>query len=209
MSGPAELDRMLLRAVDGAVEEATAAAGTRLVCGIGCTGCCMGPFEISAVDAWRLRRGLEQLAAADPAAALAVAARAREQWHRWRGSFPGDARTGTFAGDDEAGRLEFFAAAGDEPCAALDPDAGSCRLYVHRPLACRSYGLPLLDGGEVVPPCALNFRGADAEEVAAAAVHAAGIAEEGRLAAALAAAGEPSGDTIVAAALAASFDSDV
>jgi Fe-S-cluster containining protein len=51
-------DRQLLAAVDGAMAEAARRSGEWLLCRPGCTQCCMGQFEITQLDALRLRRGL-------------------------------------------------------------------------------------------------------------------------------------------------------
>lgn len=201
MSDPARFDGILLGVVDDAVAAAAATAGDHLTCGLGCTACCMGPFEISAADAWRLRQGLSELAAAYPRAAAAVAVRARAQWDRWRDEFPGSAAEGTF-GDDEDERVAFCDARADEACAALDPASGACVLYAHRPLACRTYGLPLRTEGELVAACELNFTDATSEAVAAAALEPCGVEEEARLERALASAGARVGDSVVAAVLA-------
>ncbi|HUK13302.1 MAG TPA: YkgJ family cysteine cluster protein [Thermoanaerobaculaceae bacterium] len=201
---PGELvaaDAVLVGEFDATIRGGEEAAGRHLACRLGCTHCCVGPFDITALDAARLVRGLEALAGREPALAEEVRRRARQQWARFAGEFPGDDASGALA-DDEAARQAFFERFADLPCAALDPADGRCNLYADRPLTCRSFGLPVRVGAEVLPACALNFTAASDAERLAATVEPDPDDAEGRLLARLAAAGGPAADTIVAAALA-------
>lgn len=156
----------------------------------------MGVFEISGLDAWRLRRGFSALALREPELAAQVKMRAQEQWRLLRDHFPGDRATGAFVASDEA-REGFCQAFAHLPCPVLEPSTGCCLLYEARPLSCRSFGLPCRYGAEVLPACELNFRGASAEAVAAATVAWDPEDLEGAILHAL---GNPP-DTVVAAAL--------
>lgn len=191
------LDRQLVESYRQAWETGAAAAGSFLVCRIGCTDCCVGVFEISGLDAWRLRRGFLDLALREPQLAAKVKRRAQEQWRMLQAHFPGDKTTGALACDEQA-REAFFQEFADLPCPALDPLTGCCLLYQARPLSCRSFGLPCRWGAEVLPPCRLNFQGADAHTVAAATVAFDPRDLEGEILQAL---GNPP-DTVIAAALA-------
>ena len=71
-------DSALIRIVDAALAEAVRLSGARLACRPGCTGCCMGPFPITQLDARRLREGLAELEACDPTRAGDVRERARQ-----------------------------------------------------------------------------------------------------------------------------------
>ena len=144
--------------------EAASRAGTHLVCRPGCTPCCIGTFSITALDAWRLRRGLGELAEADPERAQAVVERARRAWDAQQPAFPGDPVRGLLGGD-EAAEEAFCAAFDREPCPALDPDDGTCDLYASRPTSCRTFGPPLLTAGERLAPCSLCFTGASVPEI--------------------------------------------
>lgn len=180
--------------------EAASRAGAHLACRPGCTPCCIGPFAITALDAWRLRRGLAELAEDDPERADAVVERARSSWQALRGAFPGDAHRGVFDGD-EAAEAQFCAEFAQEPCPVLDPEAGTCDLYTSRPTSCRTFGPPMRLEDEHVPPCALCFTAASPAEIERArATFDVGELED-QLEAALAARGA-GGDTIVAATLA-------
>src|SRR3989442_16027318 len=83
-------DRALVQIVDAALAEAARKSGPWLVCRLGCTQCCIGPFPISQLDAERLRGGLAELEATDPARAGRVRERARESVARIARDFPGD-----------------------------------------------------------------------------------------------------------------------
>ncbi|MBI4893999.1 MAG: YkgJ family cysteine cluster protein [Acidobacteria bacterium] len=54
-------DRALVRRIDDAMAEAVRRSGKWVVCRLGCTECCQGEFEITALDGLRLRAGMEQL----------------------------------------------------------------------------------------------------------------------------------------------------
>lgn len=152
-------DSGLIQIVDAAMVEAANKAGVWLKCRPGCCDCCLGVFEISALDAERLRRGLLRLAVRDPAQAARVRARASVAAARLRSQFP----------DDTANRAIAEAADDDDPCPVLDPATGTCDLYESRPLVCRTFG-PAVRSGDAVGTCELCFPGATEEEIAACAV---------------------------------------
>ena len=60
-AGLRRADQRLLRSLDRDFAEAARRAGSRLACRPGCSECCIGPFPITRLDVWRLRRGLEEL----------------------------------------------------------------------------------------------------------------------------------------------------
>jgi len=190
-------DAELVRRIDRRVARAGARAGSCLTCHVGCTGCCIGPFPITGLDARRLRAGLEQLRRYRPWDADGVIARADSQWAEMRRGFPGDADTGAL-GEDEVGRARLAERFARLPCPALEPDSGRCQLYEARPVTCRLFGLPVRVGEIVEAPCELNFTTADRRTVEAAVVDADPEAFEARLLALL---GDPP-ETVVAAALA-------
>jgi Fe-S-cluster containining protein len=149
-------DREFIQIVDAALAESALKSGAWLVCRPGCCQCCLGPFAITEADAARLRAGLQELAAGDPARAARVRQRSR------------DAAVGleTPAGDAEfESWLENLP--DDDPCPVLDPETGTCDLYAARPLTCRIFGPPVRWGGEAVGVCELCFEGASDEEIAA------------------------------------------
>jgi len=140
--------------------EAGRKAGAWLKCRPGCFECCLGPFEISAVDAARLRRGLAELETRDPARASRVRTRVAAAAARLRHRYPEDTETRALASADED----------DEPCPVLDPEGGTCDLYEWRPLTCRTFGPAIRGSGGAVGVCELCFPGATEEEIAGCAV---------------------------------------
>ena len=162
-------DRALIQIVDAALAEAARRSGPWLVCRVGCTECCMGPFAITPLDARRLRRGLGELEAREPERAAQVRERARAYIARTAAAFPGNPVTGLLA-EDETGDDRFAGFPDDEPCPALDPSTGACDLYDSRPITCRTFGPPARCGSESLGVCELCYHGASDEEIAACAV---------------------------------------
>src|ERR1039458_8663100 len=78
-------DTELLQIMDAAFAEAARKAGSWLACRPGCTQCCHGVFAINALDAERLRAGMETLRATDPALATRLTTRSRA-WLEVHGS---------------------------------------------------------------------------------------------------------------------------
>ena len=158
-------DRELIQIVDAAMAEAARLSGAWVVCRPGCAECCLGPFPITQLDAWRLREGLAQLERRDPERAARVRRRSRESVARMA-DFPGDSTTGILDEDEEA--EERFAALPDEEyCPVLDPESLTCDLYEARPVTCRIFGPAVRSGGDVLGVCELNYRGATDEQIAA------------------------------------------
>jgi Fe-S-cluster containining protein len=187
----------LIQVVDSALADSARKSGDRLACRPGCTACCMGPFPISQLDAWRLREGLARLEERDAARAERLRQRVRESAARMAPEFPGDVQTGVLdEGADAQERFEYFAEG--EPCPALDPSSGLCDLYAERPLVCRTFGQPVRVG-TAVGVCELCFTEAGEEEIAACAAE----IDVDALEAPLLLGFEESGQTIVTFALAA------
>ena len=136
-------DDALIQIVDAALAEAARRSGPWLLCRPGCAQCCLGEFTITQLDAARLRRGLAALETREPQRAARVRQRVREAVARQ--SPMGD----------------------DDPCAALDPETGTCDLYASRPLTCRTFGPPVRCESGDLGVCELCFDGASDEEIAA------------------------------------------
>ena len=166
MALPAK-DTELVQIVDAELADAARRAGTWLVCRIGCTQCCYGAFAINALDAARLRVGMETLRGTQPELAAEIERRAR-MWIEAHGAeFPGDLQTGRLGEtDDERERFEEFA--NEAACPALDPATGRCDVYAWRPMTCRVFGPPVRMGdGEALGHCELCFHGASQAQVQA------------------------------------------
>ncbi len=190
----------LIQIVDAAVSDAYRRGAHHLVCRPGCSQCCIGVFPVAHQDAARLREGLALLTQADPARALRIQERTAASLARLDPFFPGDRTTGTLAPDYEASTL-FEEFANDEPCPALDLDHGTCDLYEHRPILCRTFGAPARTEENNLATCELCFIHATTEEIAAAELDPAIPAQEAASNEAFNAAHALHGETLVAYAL--------
>jgi Fe-S-cluster containining protein len=195
------LDLALVRGVDAATRAATRSAGRHVVCRRGCTPCCVGIFDITALDAARLLRSLRRLRRRSAELASSIERRARRQWRLLAPRFPGDRARGRLD-DCERERRRLFERFGALPCPVLDPNTGACLLYRSRPLSCRTFGLPVRSGTAVLPACELNFRDAASSTVAACTVEPDPGDAEGALLARLERETGRRGDTVIAAAIA-------
>jgi Fe-S-cluster containining protein len=164
-------DQELIQIVNTALADAFQKSSKWLACKPGCSQCCHGVFAINQVDAIRLRNGLAELEAHDPARAERLRRRALDTVARLSEDYPGDPVSGVLDEDDtdEASkRWDDFANA--EACPALDPETGKCELYEYRPVICRTFGPAMKTDGDL-GHCELCFVGASEEEVAAHEMH--------------------------------------
>ena len=133
----------LYQKTDHWFQRATAALLGEVPCRIGCTSCCIGPFPITLLDVHTLQQGLAGLT---PDHRHRIEQRAIEQTAAMEAAFPQLAHTDLIDdwSDEEIDRLvtEFH----HHPCPALETD-GRCGVYRHRPLVCRSMGIPTEDHG--------------------------------------------------------------
>lgn len=117
-----------------------------LACGRGCSLCCYGLFEIGAADIPLLDEGLSKL---HPSRRKMIVRRARAVMEST--DHPNLRETSPFEKD------RFYERTSTTPCPNLD-DNGMCLIYEHRPLICRTFGLPLRDGADYIGGiCDLNF----------------------------------------------------
>ena len=160
-------DAELVQIIDAALADAAQRAGNLLACRPGCTQCCHGTFAINALDAERLRTGMEALRAADPATAQAIEARARQWLAEHLAAFPGDPITGLL-GESAEDQTRFEDFANSAACPALNAATGLCDAYAWRPMTCRVFGPPVRMGaGDSLGCCELCFIGATEAEIAA------------------------------------------
>lgn len=157
-------DAQLVQLMDAALADATARSGAWLACRPGCNQCCTGVFRIGQLDAERIREGLR---VADAATQQHIRDRVQQSVARMAFDFPGNAVTGILE-EDEAALMSFEVFANDEVCPVLDPATGTCDLYAHRPMTCRTFGPPVRTEEDGFGVCELCFVGAPAEAVAAA-----------------------------------------
>jgi len=188
----------LIQIVDAALASATARSGPHLACRPGCSQCCYGVFEISPLDAQRLRDGF---AATHPAVSARILDRVTQARTRLAPFFPGDPHTGILTGTPQ--EIELFEEwAHADPCPILDPETQTCDLYSHRPILCRTFGPPIrndaADPTAGLAICVLCFTAATPEEIAAAEMDSSFRALEQSLECDYAANSPSAGPTIVA-----------
>jgi Fe-S-cluster containining protein len=159
-------DGELVEIMDAALAEARRRAGPHLACRVGCTQCCHGPFRIHALDAARLRAGMNALRKSDAALAAEIERRARAWVNEWAPAYPGNAATGVLT-ESEAERERFEELADEAACPALDPASGRCDVYAWRPMTCRAFGPPVRMATGALGCCELCFTQADDVEIAA------------------------------------------
>ncbi|MCX5724735.1 MAG: YkgJ family cysteine cluster protein [Nitrospirae bacterium] len=139
MAGPTQsIPAPLYQKTDRWFQRASAALLGEVPCRLGCTSCCIGPFPITILDVQILQDGLTCLPADQR---QRIEQRAIEQTAAMETAFPQLAKTELIDewSDQEIDRLatEFH----QHPCPALEANGG-CGLYEHRPLVCRSMGIP-------------------------------------------------------------------
>ncbi len=169
----------LIQIVTTALADSTARSGPHLVCRPGCYQCCIGVFPIAHEDAARLREGLAILEQTDPEKAARIHARVQDSLTRLDPWFPGDRTTGILAEDysgsptgglgslGQEQTILFEEFANDEPCPVLDLATGTCDLYDHRPILCRTFGPPMRTEEDNLATCELCYIHATTEEIAA------------------------------------------
>lgn len=129
-----------------------------LQCGAGCSLCCYGLFEIGSGDVPLIAEGLEQL---PPSRRAKIIQKARE-------IVEASAHPNLRECEPEE-KEAFFDRTQSTPCPNLD-EKGMCQMYEHRPLVCRTFGLPLREGRKYIGDvCDLNFTQSTARERMAAA----------------------------------------
>ncbi|HEX7677443.1 MAG TPA: YkgJ family cysteine cluster protein [Thermoanaerobaculia bacterium] len=148
----------ILDRADDFFRSVAAAQPENLQCGKGCSLCCYGLFEIGSGDVPLVAQGLEEL---HPARRRMIVRRAQQILTR---SNHPDLRECS-----PAEKESFFARTESTPCPNLN-ERGECLIYEHRPLVCRTFGLPLRNADQYIGDiCELNFRDAAQPEREAAA----------------------------------------
>jgi Fe-S-cluster containining protein len=143
--------KRILEHADEFFGEVARAQPQQLQCGRGCSFCCYGLFEIGSADVAVIAEGLAQL---HPMRRKKIIRRAMEILEA--------------AGPRDDGQA-FLDKTADVACPNLDEN-GLCMMYEHRPIVCRTFGLPIRDGAKYIGDiCELNFTEATQEEKDAAA----------------------------------------
>jgi Fe-S-cluster containining protein len=128
----------LYQKTDHWFQRSTAALLGEVPCKLGCTSCCIGPFPITRLDVQTLRKGLAGL---QPDHRQRIEQRAIEQTAAMETSFPQLTRTDLLDNWSDQDIDRLVTKFQHHPCPALETD-GRCGVYHHRPLVCRSMGIP-------------------------------------------------------------------
>jgi Fe-S-cluster containining protein len=118
-------------------------------CRAGCSHCCLGPFPITILDVQTLQEGLKGLA---PSTRTLIEQTAFEQVRVMEAAFPPLINTPFLDGWPDRDIDHLVTQFDTTPCPALSDD-GLCLVYPHRPLACRSMGIPTEEAGTVQGAC--------------------------------------------------------
>jgi len=138
--------RNILDRADRHFASTMASQPQNLQCGAGCSLCCYGLFEIGSGDVPLIAEGLEQL---HPMRRKKIIRRALE-------IVESSAHPNLRESSPEE-KEAFFERTQSTPCPNLD-ERGLCMMYEHRPLVCRTFGLPLREGRKYLGDvCELNF----------------------------------------------------
>ena len=160
-------DSQLIQLMDAALADATRRSGPWLACRPGCSQCCTGVFRIGPLDTERLRAGFRE---ASPDIQQHIRSRVQSSIADLNADFPGDTATGTLY-EDEASLEQFENFANEAVCPVLDPATGTCDLYAHRPMTCRTFGPPVRTEEDGFGICELCFINAPTEAITAAELH--------------------------------------
>ena len=143
----------ILDRADGFFRSVIESQPQHLQCGRGCSLCCYGLFEIGPADIPMLAQGLAELHPMRRRMIIrkAVETVAASKHPNLRECSPTE-------------KDAFFERTASTACPNLN-DAGECMIYEHRPLVCRTFGLPLRDRDKYLGDvCELNFNEANNDE---------------------------------------------
>ncbi len=147
--------RTFLGSVDkwfGGIQERHA-GGMR--CGLGCSLCCYGLFDISFPDALIVAEGLSKL----PGKARAGVTLRAEELHHIILEEAGELKPPYLLTEMSEERIDEIVEGAQTPRCPFLGEKNECLIYEHRPLACRLEGIPMVDlhDGLFGDWCELNF----------------------------------------------------
>ncbi len=145
----------LLVTIDDWFSRCKTSCGEQVHCAEGCAACCRGLFDITLLDAFLLQTGFRRLSAERQAD---IRAKAQQRLRQLQTAWPGLQHP--YLLNALADELWTEMPEDDPtPCPLLGED-GACLIYEHRPMICRTHGLPNIDvSGERFSElyCSLNF----------------------------------------------------
>jgi Fe-S-cluster containining protein len=144
--------RTLARKTDDWFRRASAALLSQIPCRAGCSHCCIGLFPITQLDVHLLQEGLRHLPIDQRER---IEGRALQQVTALESAYPRLKPSPSIGGWSDREIDQAVTAFHDAPCPALG-DNGLCSLYDHRPLTCRSMGIPARQDAMVNGACAIQ-----------------------------------------------------
>ena len=144
--------RTLARKTDDWFRRASAALLSQIPCRAGCSHCCIGLFPITQLDVHLLQEGLRHLPIDQRER---IEGRALQQVTALETAYPRLKPSPSIAGWSDEKIDQAVTAFHDAPCPALGDD-GLCSIYDHRPLTCRSMGIPARQDDMVNGACAVQ-----------------------------------------------------
>ena len=142
----------LARKTDDWFRRASAALLSHIPCRAGCSHCCIGLFPITQIDVHLLQEGLRQLPIDQRER---IEGRALHQVTALETAYPRLKPSASIGGWSDEEIDQAVTAFRDAPCPALSDD-GLCLIYDHRPLTCRSMGIPARQDAMVNGACAVQ-----------------------------------------------------
>lgn len=146
----------LLREVDEWFRACSSSYPEQIACHSGCSSCCRGLFDITLLDAFYLKLGVEQL---DESVRSKVIHAAHVRLNSLSDEFPAFVEPWLLNTIPEDEWDALMPEEDEAPCVLLS-DSGQCLVYEYRPMTCRLNGIPLIDvsGEELFDEwCTLNF----------------------------------------------------
>jgi Fe-S-cluster containining protein len=141
-----ETYKRILSRADEFFASVMSAQPQNLQCGRGCSLCCHGLFEIGSADVAVIAEGLARLHPPQ-----------RKEIIRKAVDIIASTRHPNLRESSPVEKDAFFDRTASTPCPNLN-EAGECMIYEHRPLVCRTFGLPLRNADEFFDNvCELNF----------------------------------------------------
>jgi len=145
---PSHLTRLAGK-TDRWFQRAKTALLSQVPCHAGCAHCCIGVFPITRLDVRLLQEGLAQLPAEQQ---HGIAERAAQQVAALETAYPQLKSSDSLNSWSDTDIDEVVSTFANAPCPALD-ESGLCSVYAHRPLTCRSMGIPSRQNGTVYGAC--------------------------------------------------------
>lgn len=160
------LDRYsdLLREVDAWFGHCLLLYPDKISCSNGCSECCRGLFDITLLDAWYLKSGIDRLPESQKNIIIKVAIRRLDQLTKVNPNF---AEPWLLNGIPEKDWDALMPEDDETPCLLLS-ESGGCLVYGYRPMTCRLNGIPLIDvsGEELFDEwCTMNFTDVDPRDL--------------------------------------------